>query len=29
LWWYLKGAYGGEVAAVKAEEFLTGSLIEK
>jgi len=29
LWWYLKGAYGGEVAAVKAEEFLTGYLIEK
>jgi TerC family integral membrane protein len=29
LWWYLKGAYGGEVAGVKAEEFLTGYLIEK
>jgi len=29
LWWYLKGAYGGEVAVVKAEEFLTGYLIEK
>jgi TerC family integral membrane protein len=29
LWWYLKGAYGAEVAVVKAEEFLTGYLIEK
>lgn len=29
LWWYLKGTYGGEVAIVKAEEFLTGYLIEK
>ncbi|MFZ2162903.1 MAG: TerC family protein [Sideroxyarcus sp.] len=29
LWWYLKGAYGVEVAVVKAEEFLTGYLIEK
>lgn len=29
LWWYLKGVYGGEVAIVKAEEFLTGYLIEK
>jgi len=29
LWWYLKGAYGGEVADVKAMEFLTGYLIEK
>lgn len=29
LWWYLKGAYGGEVADIKAEEFLTGYLIEK
>jgi len=29
LWWYLKGVYGGEVAVVKAEEFLTGYLIEK
>jgi TerC family integral membrane protein len=29
LWWYLKGAYGGEVAALKAMEFLTGYLIEK
>lgn len=29
LWWYLKGVYGGEVAAIKAEEFLTGYLIEK
>ncbi len=29
LWWYLKGAYGAEVAMVKAEEFLTGYLIEK
>jgi TerC family integral membrane protein len=29
LWWYLKGAYGGEVAEVKAMEFLTGYLIEK
>jgi tellurite resistance protein TerC len=29
LWWYLKGAYGAEVADVKAEEFLTGYLIEK
>lgn len=29
LWWYLKGAYGGEVANIKAEEFLTGYLIEK
>lgn len=29
LWWYLKGTYGAEVAAVKAEEFLTGYLIEK
>ncbi|MBU0622072.1 MAG: TerC family protein [Gammaproteobacteria bacterium] len=29
LWWYLKGAYGAEVALVKAEEFLTGYLIEK
>jgi TerC family integral membrane protein len=29
LWWYLKGAYGSEVAEVKAMEFLTGYLIEK
>lgn len=29
LWWYLKGAYGGEIADVKAMEFLTGYLIEK
>jgi TerC family integral membrane protein len=29
LWWYLKGAYGNEVAEVKALEFLTGYLIEK
>ena len=29
LWWYLKGAYGSEVADVKAMEFLTGYLIEK
>lgn len=29
LWWYLKGAYGSEVADVKALEFLTGYLIEK
>jgi TerC family integral membrane protein len=29
LWWYLKGAHGSEIAAVKAEEFLTGYLIEK
>ncbi len=29
LWWYLKGAYGREVADVKAMEFLTGYLIEK
>jgi len=29
LWWCLKGTYGAEVAAVKAEEFLTGYLIEK
>jgi len=29
LWWYLKGAYGGAVADVKAMEFLTGYLIEK
>ena len=29
LWWYLKGAYGAEVADVKAMEFLTGYLIEK
>jgi TerC family integral membrane protein len=29
LWWHLKGAYGGEVADVKAMEFLTGYLIEK
>ncbi|MHB1187208.1 TerC family protein [Thiobacillus sp.] len=29
LWWYLKGAYGNEVADVKAMEFLTGYLIEK
>lgn len=29
LWWYLKDVYGGEVAVVKAEEFLTGYLIEK
>jgi TerC family integral membrane protein len=29
LWWHLKGAYGAEVADVKALEFLTGYLIEK
>jgi TerC family integral membrane protein len=29
LWWHLKGAYGSEVADVKALEFLTGYLIEK
>lgn len=29
LWGYLKGAYGGAVADVKALEFLTGYLIEK
>lgn len=29
LWWYLKGIYGEALAAVKAEEFLTGYLIEK
>jgi TerC family integral membrane protein len=29
LWWHLKGAYGAEVADVKAMEFLTGYLIEK
>ena len=29
LWWHLKGAYGGEVADLKAMEFLTGYLIEK
>ena len=29
LWWHLEGAYGGEVAEVKAMEFLTGYLIEK
>jgi tellurite resistance protein TerC len=29
LWWHLKGAYGSEVADVKAMEFLTGYLIEK
>jgi TerC family integral membrane protein len=29
LWWYLRGAYGGEVADAKAMEFLTGYLIEK
>lgn len=29
LWWYLKGTHGAELAAVKAEEFLTGYLIEK
>jgi len=29
LWWHLKGAYGSEVADVKAIEFLTGYLIEK
>jgi TerC family integral membrane protein len=29
LWWHLKGTYGGEVADVKAMEFLTGYLIEK
>jgi tellurite resistance protein TerC len=29
LWWFLKGAYGSEVADVKALEFLTGYLIEK
>jgi TerC family integral membrane protein len=29
LWWYLKGAYGAEVAEAKALEFLTGYLIEK
>jgi TerC family integral membrane protein len=29
LWWHLKGAYGGEVADLKATEFLTGYLIEK
>jgi TerC family integral membrane protein len=29
LWWHLKGTYGGEVAEVKAMEFLTGYLIEK
>jgi len=29
LWWYLKGAHGGEVADAKAMEFLTGYLIEK
>ncbi len=29
LWWYLKGAYGSEVADAKAMEFLTGYLIEK
>jgi len=29
LWWHLKGAYGVEIADVKAMEFLTGYLIEK
>jgi TerC family integral membrane protein len=29
LWWHLKGAYGSEVADIKALEFLTGYLIEK
>ena len=29
LWWHLKGVYGGDVAGVKAMEFLTGYLIEK
>jgi TerC family integral membrane protein len=29
LWWYLRDVYGAELAAVKAEEFLTGYLIEK
>jgi TerC family integral membrane protein len=29
LWWFLKGAYGSEMADVKALEFLTGYLIEK
>jgi tellurite resistance protein TerC len=29
LWWHLKGAYGAEIADVKAMEFLTGYLIEK
>jgi TerC family integral membrane protein len=29
LWWFLKGAYGGAVADLKAMEFLTGYLIEK
>jgi TerC family integral membrane protein len=29
LWWYLSGAYGSDVADVKALEFLTGYLIEK
>jgi TerC family integral membrane protein len=29
LWWYLKGAYGSEVADLKAMEFLAGYLIEK
>ena len=29
MWWHLKGTYGGEVAEVKAMEFLTGYLIEK
>ncbi|MEI7455943.1 MAG: TerC family protein [Nitrosomonadales bacterium] len=29
LWWYLRDVYGAELAAIKAEEFLTGYLIEK
>ena len=29
LWWHLNGAYGSEVADVKAMEFLAGYLIEK